>query len=427
MLRKIVFGALTVLLILLSQKCKTVEEEPDYTYSIDSVWWADSIDANGDGYTSYRKLYFDVRLKENVSRDIIARVFYKLKEASDFSFYAYSEKSVAQGNNIPNILSVSIGKPHKELPRGLYEFKIEIVEAGKSRLEAATGKQDSIVLCNNAFEPSESDNNYSMKIYWQKQCDYDQDGYWKNAFLVIDANNDADITSSMRAKVYMKPSDSLNYPLQNPLADLAFSITNSSANDTVSVPVGFSPNDLEHGEYDFRIELYKVASLDRTTLVGIADNNNTPELNRVKFETEEEDTYHFSIDSVWWSDYIDVDKDGFTSSRHLHFDVNVDRQNTFSIFAKVFVLPPDSEDYQMIDSTDMFDVSSNTLNDAYAVTIPPADTVLDSAKYNFMISVYRFENDTLTKILFTVSARSREILKEQSFESVHQDSTGIKP
>ncbi len=92
MIRKIIFAVFAIVLVFLSQRCKTVEEEPDYTYSIDSVWWSDSIDANHDGFTSYRKLNFDVHLKEDVSRAIRGRVFYQPVEASEFTFYAFTEK-----------------------------------------------------------------------------------------------------------------------------------------------------------------------------------------------------------------------------------------------------------------------------------------------------------------------------------------------
>ena len=424
MIRKIIFAVFAIVLVFLSQRCKTVEEEPDYTYSIDSVWWSDSIDANHDGFTSYRKLNFDVHLKEDVSRAIRGRVFYQPVEASEFTFYAFTEKTLAIGKNHDNILGVPVGKPNRELDRGLYNFKIEIYEEGGSRKEAATGKKDSLILYNNAFEKTETDNSYSLNVYWRDGFDNDQDGYWSYAYLVLDANNDADVTRNLEAKVYYKSASEAEYSQDNLCADLSFTITNSSPNDTVSIPVGIAPNDFDHGEYDFRVELYEKGT---NTLVVISDEENTPALSNVKLETEDEDTFHFTIDKVWWTDFVDLDKDSYTSRRKLHFDVNVDRNRTFPVYAKVFEKLPDSTEYDLYDSTAYFNVTGTNTDDAYSVIVGTTKAELDSASYDFLISVFQTVNDTGEIIRYTVSSATLDTLKLQKFETAHQDSTGIKP
>ena len=424
MIRKIIFAVFAIVLVFLSQRCKTVEEEPDYTYSIDSVWWSDSIDANHDGFTSYRKLNFDVHLKEDVSRAIRGRVFYQPVEASEFTFYAFTEKTLAVGKNHDNILGVPVGKPNRELDRGLYNFKIEIYEEGGSRKEAATGKKDSLILYNNAFEKTETDNSYSLNVYWRDGFDNDQDGYWSYAYLVLDANNDADVTRNLEAKVYYKSASEAEYSQDNLYADLSFTITNSSPNDTVSIPVGIAPNDFDHGEYDFRVELYEKGT---NTLVVISDEENTPALSNVKLETEDEDTFHFTIDKVWWTDFVDLDKDSYTSQRKLHFDVNVDRNRTFPVYAKVFEKLPDSTEYDLYDSTAYFNVTGTNTDDAYSVIVGTTKAELDSASYDFLISVFQTVNDTGEIIRYTVSSATLDTLKLQKFETAHQDSTGIKP
>ena len=40
-----------------------------------------------------------------------------------------------------------------------------------------------------------------------------------------------------------------------------------------------------------------------------------------KFESEEEDSYFFTITNVWWSDSTDIDGDFYTSARKINFDV----------------------------------------------------------------------------------------------------------
>ncbi len=419
MIKKFVFFVLTLTFVFLSQRCKTVEEEPDYTYSIDSVWWSDSIDANHDGFTSYRRLNLNVHLKEDVSRPIRARVFYQPVEASEFTFYAFSKKTLAVGKDKDNILGVSIGSPNKELERGAYNFKVEIYEEGGSRLEAVTGKKDSLTLYNNAFEKTETDNNYSLNVYWRDAFDNDKDGYWSRAYLVLDANNDANVTRNLEAKIYYKHSSETEYSKDSLYADVNFTITNSSQDDSVSVPIGIAPNDFAHGEYDFRVELYEAGT---NTLIIIDDEENTPALSGVKLETDDEDSYHFSIGKIWWTDLVDLDGDSYTSRRKLHFDVNVDREGqSFPVYAKIFDKLTDSTEYKLYDSTDYFIVTGSKADDAYSLTVGTTKAELDSASYDFLISIFQTLNDTTEIIRYTISGATVDTLKSQKFETAKQD------
>ncbi len=425
MVRKIVFTVLTLSLLFLSQRCKTVEEEPDYTYSIDSVWWSDSIDANHDGFTSYRKLNVNVHLKEDVSRPIVARIFYQPIDASDFSFYAFSEKILAVGKNGDNLIAVSIGKPNKELLHGYYNFRVDIYEEGGSRLEARTGKKDSLTLCNNAFEKTETDNNYSLNVFWKDAKDNNNNGYYSHAYLVLDADIDANVTRSLSAQIFYKPSDQMVGYAQEPYYEILFTITGTTPDDTVSVPVGFPPDDFPRGEYDFKVELFEAN--EAHTLIAIAEAENTPQLKEVKFETEDEDSYHFQFANIWWSDSTDLDKDSSTSQRKLHFDVNVDEGASFSVYAKVFQKLTDSTDYHLYDSTAAFNISGASANDAYSVIVGSSKVELDSASYDFLISIYEAINDTTELLRVSASASSFDQLKSQKFETSSQDSTGVKP
>ena len=421
MVGRLFLSLITGLILIAVVSCNTVEQEPNYTYSIDSVWWSDSIDANANGYVSFKRLNFDVHLAENVSKFIEGRVYYKLEGASNFSFYAFSKKTEVTGNNADNLFYVSIGTPNVELQRGLYDFNIEIYERGKDKLEAATGSKDSLVLYGNKFEESSIDNNYTLSAWWDDGYDRDGDGYWRYANLVIDAGNDANVTRTMTAKIYYKDVDSTNYTLYHTISD--FTIIGQTEQDTVSWYIGKHPDDLESGLYDFRINLYEAGS---NNLVKFIDQE-TPVLKDVKFETEEEDSYYFSIDKVWWSDTIDVDGDSFTQLRKLNFDVNVDRNQTYKIFAKIFVRHPDSTDYEKYDSTASFNITGSSTADAYSTFIGAPPSQLDSASYDFLISIYEDLPDTLKVVETAVSAETVELLKGQNFETTAQDTTGTNP
>ena len=395
MVSRLFLSLFTGLILIAAVSCNTVEQTPDYNYSIDSVWWSDSIDANVNGYVSFKRLNFNVHLAENVSRFIEGRVYYKLEEASDFSFYAFSKKTEVAGNNADNLFYVSIGSPNAELRRGLYDFNIEIYERGKDKLEAETGSKDSLALSGNKFEESSTDNNYTLSAWWDDGYDRDGDGYWRYAKLVIDAGNDANVTRTVTAKIYYKKADSTNYILYHTIPD--FTITGQTEQDTVS--------------------WYIVKFIDQET----------PVLKDVKFETEDEDSYYFSIDKVWWTDSLDVDGDSYTQLRKLNFDVNVDRNQTFKIFAKIFVRHPDSTDYEKYDSTASFNITGSNTTDAYSTFIGAFPSELDSADYDFLISIYEDLPDTLQVVETAISAETVGLLKGQHFETITQDTTGTNP
>ncbi len=421
MIRKLLIPFCTAIIIIAAVSCDTVEQAPDYTYAIDSVWWSDSIDANTDGYVSFKRLNFNVHLAENATTLIEGRIYYKFNQASDFSFYAFSKQTEVKGNNTDNLFFQSIGAPNMELSRGLYDFKIDIYEQGQTKLKAATTSKDSLTLYGNKFEESSTDNNYSLSVFWEDEFDRDQNGYWRYAKLVINADNDASVTRAMDAKIFYKNADSTNYNLYHTISN--FTITAQNITDTVSWYIGKHPNDLEHGLYDFRVELYESGS---NNLVMFIDQE-TPVLHNLKFETEDEDSYYYSIDNVWWTDTVDVDGDTYTELRKLNFDVNVDRNQTFSIFAKIFYRHPDSTDYEKYDSTASFNITGDAATDAFGTFVGAFPSELDSADYDFLISIYEDLPDSLQVVETAISAETVEIMNNQHFETTTQDTTGTIP
>ncbi len=427
---------ISLLVIVVSMfSCNTVEEEPNYTYKIDSVWWSDQIDGNSDGYPQFERLNFNVQIEENTSQNISGRVYYKLKEASNFSFYSFSEDKRIIGSNEDNYLFVSIGSPNKELLRGTYDFSIEIFQNNQSDIKAEADSLQLITLSNKQFEASENDNTFTLNISWVDEYDRTGDGYNRRASMVIDANNNETVSRNLDAKIYYKRSEDLDFlPYKE---HVNFEIYGDSDNDAIVIPIG-APNTigegetdleedefikLEHGEYDFRVDLTETGE-DKLLAFEDMENN---QLSQQKFESEEEDSYYFTVSSLWWSDSTDLDGDLYTAARKIHFDIDVDKQVEQTLYAKVYMRiheeDPDSTNYGIkYDSTASFKIFGSNV-DPFSTWIGKDTTALDSNKYDILISIYSDTKiDTVDVVEATLSGFFDPLLTEQSFETASQDS-----
>jgi hypothetical protein len=416
---------LSILAIVASMfSCNTVDEEPNYTYDIDSVWWSDVIDGNSDSYSQFERLNFNVHLKENVSQNINGRVYYKLKEASNFSFYAFSEDKRIIGGNEDNFLFVSIGSPNKELQRGVYDFKIEIFQNNQSDIKATPDSLQLIELSNKQFELSEYDNTYTLTVDWINKDDKNGNGFSRSASLIIDANNSENISRNLDAKIYFKKNNENNFVLYDERNN--FEIFGDSETDTIVIPIGTTNFELEHAEYDFRVDLFEAG---KNNLLAFEDMEN-PLLNNQKFESEDDDSYYYTISSVWWSDSTDMDGDSFTSIRKLNYNIDVDKDESRTLFAKVYMRlheanPTDSSNYDILyDSTAIFTISGASESDSYFSWIgTDTTTTLDSNRYDILITIYdAISFDTTETAAVSLSGFTEPILNDQYFETTSQDS-----
>ncbi len=401
-------------LFLIAVSCNPTVIEEDYNYSFKKVWWSDVIDGNQDGYAQFKRLNFNINLSEQVTRKIQARIYYKLKSSSSFTFYGVTQETEVLGNNTDNNLFYSIGAPNKELNRGYYDFSIEVFEINSSRLEVKTDSSKTALL-NNAFEESNNDNSFTIKYWWSGIYDRNNNNYWRYATMNIDIDNDNNLTKTVDVNIYYKKSESTAFTLFKAIDN--YKVIGKTA-DTIKYVFGQPELKLTKGEYDFRIEVLRP---DINILVALKDQDD-PLLNNIRFESVDDDSYYYSIQKVWWSNPVDLDADGFTQNRMLNFDVDVDKNENRTLFAKIYVLHPDSTDYAIYDSTANFIISGSTVLDRYTVGIGSLKTELDSSRYNILISIY----DALAskqKVEISTSGSSDTTLYKQKFESVKQDTT----
>jgi hypothetical protein len=155
-----------------------------------------------------------------------------------------------------------------------------------------------------------------------------------------------------------------------------------------------------------------------------------PLLNNQKFESEDDDSYYYTISSVWWSDSTDMDGDSFTSIRKLNYNIDVDKDESRTLFAKVYMRlheanPTDSSNYDILyDSTAIFTISGASESDSYFSWIgTDTTTTLDSNRYDILITIYdAISFDTTETAAVSLSGFTEPILNDQYFETTSQDS-----
>jgi len=402
-----------IIFLVITIRCDTVEVV-DYSYSIDKVWWTDKIDGNLDGYSQFKRLNFIVLLKEEVTRKIQARIYYKLSDASQSTLYGTTAELEVSGGEIDNNLFFSIGAPNRELERGIYDFSIEIYESNNSRLEAQTDSLQ-VDLFNQKFEESENDNTCHVKFWWSGTYNRNENPYWRYSTMNINVFSNKTYYKKVDIKILYKKSGSETYKQFKFVNDYQ---VKGELIDTIKYVFGEPELKLTRDKYDFRIEVLRA---DINTLVAFKDQED-PLLNDVAFESDEEDSYHYKFSKVWWTNPIDVDNDLFTRSREINFDVDVEENENRIVYAKIYYLHPDSADYTFYDSTANFTIKGVSPSDKFTFGIGTPKIELDSNRYNFLISIYEILNILDRSVEATVSGEADSVLFKQKFETAKRDS-----
>ncbi len=404
---------ITIAAFLFNQSC--TKPEIDYTYEIKNLHWTDEgLDHDLDGYATSRTLECQINLLENVERDITIKVYYKLSETSEYIFYhSYEKPGFIGGSDVTVLIPIGLVQ---ELTEGTYSFLIEVYEKDNKRLEA------SAEIENAQFERLITDQNFDLKVWWNEFDDYDHDGFPRTAFMNIDINVTMNISKVIQAEVFWQKAGTEDDYTSYFKSDY-YSITGESP-DTLRVPTGFYPDTLGHGMYNFKIIVYE-KNVFSPVLIYESELSIALELR--PFETDLEDgfTYSLNHENMLWQYIIDLDTDGYAQSKVLAIDVDIDKQETVRIFAKIFRKGPDDEDYEVLDSTDVFTVTGSTANDV--VLLPVNSTlVTDSVMmphgiYDLMIALFEIIPDAEPDLRFATDSINGLLLLQQKFELISED------
>jgi hypothetical protein len=400
------------------------EEEVDYNYNFyDARWSGDYSDQDSDGYATSRLLRCFLNLEEDVTRNVYAKVYYRTDTVSEYVYYSDTREYEFKGIESPLIMEIALGALEKELYVGSYNFLIEVYEVGSERLEAEISDKDTSVLGNIKFEKLKDDQNVSLSAKWTEQEDLNADGYNSYSKLIFDANLDVGISKDYEAMLYYRLVDETDYTLFE--KSEMFTVTGSNPNDSIEFNIGRKPDELPMGEYTFRIALYEYGSFFP---VAYLEPEEATVLQNLMFQTKDEDSYFYEIKSAVWGTGTDNDADGYYQIRNLIIDVNVDKDVNRVVFANIYIKHRDSTNFMCYDSTIVFTINGASANDIFTKEISSNKliiyqaaqndmdtTIIDSAKYSFMIDIY--ENvpyqDRTVKASF-----SGEILNLQNFENI---------
>lgn len=435
-MKKVIWLLSIILPGIIFNSCNPSEPEKltdDYTYSIVKASWDNPVDNNGDGYATNRNLIFQVKLDENVKRDIIARIYYKPNGGSNYTFYGESIEYAIDGFTSPITIEYPVGSPKKELKRDIYDFMIEVYEQSSERLEASLQASDSLgtSLHNQKFESLSTDQIYNVNITWSDIFDNNKNGYAQTANLKIDVNVEKNISKDVFLTLFYKKSGETNYTAYK--TESTFTIHYQDHGDAIDIGVGTKLNgELENGEYDFQVVVYEAKTQN---IVAVLDPAESDSLSRRKFETRDEDSYYYTINygTIQWTDKVDLNNNGYTSSRKILIDVDVDKNTERELYASVYYVNEDSiqgdstqyNEYYT-DKNTFYKIFGQSSIDPISLEIGALqDTTkyLFKGKYNFILNFYE-KGDT--NIVATVGNLSSALLSLQQFETFTQDTTSTK-
>lgn len=411
---KIVFTIAFIGLFLINNSCK--KEEIDYTYEILDIQWVDDgLDFDQDGYVTSRTIKFFVSLLEDVQRDIVIKVYYKLSETKEYIFYSSTDKpGIVGGEDMPVFLELGL---NPELSEGMYSFLIEVSEMDSDRAEA------SVEIESAPFERLVGDQNYDLIAWWTNPYDYDYDGFPRSADLNLDINITNNVTKEIRVEVLYKNAVT-DDEYTSYFKSEYYQITGENA-DSLTIPTGVYPDTLKHGAYNFKVIVVEKRGFSP---VLIFDSELSNDLKQIPFETNLDDGYYYTLNATntEWKYIIDNDEDGYSQSRILRLDMDIDKPETVNVLAKIFRKGIDEEDYLIMDSTSIFPIFGSSINDT--IWIPFSNvTIEDTLKmphgeWSFMLVIFEIlPGDLEPEVRFATDSIDGNFFMNQKFELSSED------
>lgn len=318
--------------LLASQKFERSIEDTGVA-TVLSTRWSSLIDADDDYFLESAILNITINVPHG-STWVSAQVncWKSGNSASDTPDGSFASDMRLLGGTPSNVSENIIPVPVYGLKRDpndeSYEFKVTLVQHGS--LLTTTHH----VLENKQFEEDfvyiALDENERHEIWWSDILEYDQDNYSCNRILNIDTNSAAGPTS-VHAKVFAWPEDGNSW--QRVYQSETVEVGKAVGDGLIQIPVGADMTKLdgneglEHGYYDFRIELYQdgigqwVDEADWESNVQGETHDNI--LKDEKFETSFQDIGPGQMASIAWLQESDIDHDNYLESAIMNVNVYV--------------------------------------------------------------------------------------------------------
>jgi hypothetical protein len=196
--------------------------------------------------------------------------------------------------------------------------------------------------------------------------------------------------------------------------------------DTLTVPTGVFPDSLPTGVYDFKIV---VMEKNVFSPVLIYDKDLSNQLESIGFESDWDDVFHYSLnlENTKWINIIDIDTDGFCQSKVLRLDMDIEKEETVQVKAKMYRRPIGGaeDDFEIIDSTNYFSITGASISDT--IWFPVSNlTIDDSVKmshgaYDLMLSIFEVVPGDTVEFRYAVDSVDNLFFRNQLFELFEED------
>lgn len=372
-------------------------DEPivEFDYALADVRWKDYIDRNGDGYTSYRKLVFNVDLTNpDAEATIFLQVNYKAAGEATYQTLLETAPTTVKGRAENDAIEAAINlNDAAAFATGEYDFEIVVKEPNVREPKLSAGPENAAALDDEKFQNASLDAQGDRVSYWiagarwEDEYDDDLDGAWSYAALRFDANVSGGLNSAY-AKVYYADSTGAGYSLYKTTS--TFLLADSSTRDAAKVEIGYPHSEIPAGVYAFKIELYDFAD---NALQATIDSSDDADLANVRVEPTAFDEARYTVASSWWANVEDADRDGLSGYRELHFDVDCDVEAEKLVYAEIYVKSGGSNesDYELYSVTSNFTVTGETATDAVWISVGEPNAELPFGAHDFLVEIYDVE------------------------------------
>ncbi len=130
-------------------------------FSVFSVNWTDTTDADGDGFSESRRLEIDVDVDDGATYDVYAVLYYARSTDDTYTYYYTTDYYTITGREVDKFW-IAVGNPNQELPSGSYDFLLEVYERTSDELVASAGPTDEAELNDERFEDSSVPVTYTL-------------------------------------------------------------------------------------------------------------------------------------------------------------------------------------------------------------------------------------------------------------------------
>jgi len=399
----------------------------DLTYSIESITEVSAVDLNSNGFSSRMQFTMNVKIAENYNRDIQTTIYYRNADSTDFKFYTYLANVSITGNNADNQVPFELSSFQKALPRGVYDFKIEIGQSNYDRIEASISPDDentpvniASILTGHSLEQFHTDVTYTLNVSWNNKHDRTENDAPRSAELTLDFNMNDTITAPLSANIYKKltSEDESSFVIYKTIEE--FTISSDAEDDSINIDIGTTFQELQTGKYDFKVDL-----LDGNFGFLIQSFfNDTDSLKEKNFESLDDDTYFYSINDIFWSDSLDMNGNEWHQSRELNIDIDVDKNHERELIIEFFIKPEDSNDFKKYGNFG-FTITGKSPADVFNFEVKLEDNITSSSQSlcDFMLNLYEKNvADTARAIEATADPSTYEnVFSQQKFESKDSD------